>query len=170
MEMRTNDVKEITNTGAAAKRKKPFWGKPNWFAALLVAVLLVGGWSYLGGDLSLYYQACQARAVLAESAEKAILNAADTTPIDLSRVKREAEMVDNMIQTLADKTDLGEYLAKEDMTTEGREHNKVVMYSMFAMFAAGGLYLVKQVIQVVVLIKKGRGKKEKHSCQSGAAV
>ena len=153
--------------------------KNNWVAILMVAVLLVdillgaallaGGYYYLGGDLSTYYEACQERAVLAECAEKAILNAADTTPIDLDRVKKEAEEVDNKIQTLAEKTDLGEYLAMEDLTTEGREHNKVVMYSIFAMFVVGVLYLLMQLGIVVVFIAKSCSK-DNNSKQGGAAA
>ena len=156
-----------------------FWGKPNRVAIFLVAVLLVdillgaallaGGYYYMGGDLFNYYEACQERAVLAESAEKAILNAADTTPIDLGGVKKEAEKVDNKIQTLAEKTDLGEYLAMEDLTTEGREHNKVVMYSIFAMFVVGVLYLLMQLGIVVVFIAKACGKNT-NSNQGGAAA
>lgn len=152
------------------KTKKPFWGKPNWFAALLVAVLLVGGWSYLGGDLSFYCMACHERAELAKRAENAILDAAGTTHIDLGMVEAEADKVNHKIQTLADKTDLGEYFATNDLSTEGREVNKGVMYTIFAMFAAGAIYLLMQVIHVVIFIVKACGKRNNNSKQGGAAA
>lgn len=169
MEQKNYEEKNI-KTGDAAKRKKPFWGKPNWFAALLVAVFLVWGWNYLGGDLIFYCQAWNERAVLAERAERAILDAADATPIDLSRVAEDAEKVNDKIQTLADKTDLGEFLAANDLNTEGREANKVVMYIIFTMFAAGVTYLMMQVIHVMVLIGKVRKRNKTNSCQGGAVA
>ena len=161
---------KTTKTGESAKRKKTFWGKPNWVATLLVAVLLVVGCCYLGGDLILYHEACQERAVLAESAEKAILYRSGTTPIDLGKVEEKAEEINNKVQTLADKTDLGEYFAANDLSAEGRDVNKVVLYTSFTIFAVGVMYVLMQVIHVVALIAKACGKKKNHSGHGGAAA
>lgn len=155
--------------------------KTNWVAILMVAVLLVdillgtallaGGYYYLGGDLSTYYEACQERAVLAEGAEKEILyRGTSTTPIDLGKMEEKAEEINNKVQTLADRTDLGEHLAENDLTAEGRDDNKVVMYSIFAMFVVGVIYLLMQLSIVVVFIAKACGKKKNNSYQGGAAA
>lgn len=165
-------MEKTTNTPEATKwgkTKKRFWGKPNLVATLLVVVFMFGGWYYLWEDLSLYSEAWYERAVLAENAEQAILYSAGTASIDLDKMEEEAEAINEKIQTLADKTDIGEYFAANDLTAEGRDTNKIVACGIYAIFAAGVIYLMMQVIHVVVFIAKSCSKDD-NSKQGGAAA
>lgn len=157
---------EQQKNGGASKRKRTFWGKPNWVATLLVAVLLIGGWYYLGDDVSLFAEAYRERAALAEMAEDAVRYSAGTTHIDLEKVKEEARAIEAKVQTLTDKTDIGEYFAANDLTDEGRDTNSMVLWGIFAIFAGGVMYLLTQVIHVMVCIVKACGKKKHNSRQT----
>lgn len=101
----------------------PIKRKPNWTATILVILILGVIYCYFGGDLLAYNQAALDRAELAKQAEQAVLF---ETGLDMSAIEEKKQEINQRIQNLNDSTDLGEYLAENDLTVEGRKTNTTV--------------------------------------------
>jgi len=92
--------------------------------AVILAVIILFGIVYVWEDMSLYHATMQLREDYAEQVVETIVKG---TEIDPASEKSFNETIQENLQTLSESTDLGEYFAKNDLTSEGRVSNEMIM-------------------------------------------
>ena len=123
----------------------PIKRKPNWTATILVILILGVIYCYFGGDLMAYNQAALDRAELAKQAEQAVLF---ETGLDMRAIEEKKQEINQRIQNLNDSTDLGEYLAENDLTVEGRKTNTKVRIAIMVGIIFFAVYVFINFIRV----------------------
>lgn len=129
--------------------------KPNWTATILVILILGIMYCYFGGDLSVYSQAARDRTELSEQAAMAVLY---ETGLDMKTIEEEMQGINQKIQKLSDSTDLGEYFAVNDLTTEGRKTNANIMTVTVAIIAIFVAYIILNFLRTFWWAANGRKK------------
>ena len=131
---------------------------PNWTATILVILIIGTVYCYFGGDLIDYRQAANDRTNLAEQAAEAVLY---ETGLNMNAIEEEMQNINQRIQRLSNSTDLGEYIAANDLTVEGRKTNANILNTTVAMIIILVTYFILNFVRMFWWFAFGRKRESK---------